>query len=49
VHIVGSIPAAVAGRSDREDENWMDSLGYTRISIGYMRVSIDIILGYAIG
>ncbi len=24
VHIVGSIPAAVAGGSDREDENWMD-------------------------
>jgi hypothetical protein len=45
VHIVGSILAAVAGRSDREDENWMDSLGYTRMSIGYMRISI----GYAIG
>jgi hypothetical protein len=40
VHIIGSIPAPVAGRSDREDENWMDSLGYTRISFGYMRISI---------
>ena len=40
MHIVGSIPAAVAGGSDREDENWMDSLGYTRISIAYMRISI---------
>ena len=28
MHTVGSIPAAVAGGSDRGDEIWMDSFGY---------------------
>ncbi len=49
MHIVGSIPAAVAGGSDREDENgrdiiWisMDILGYhfwifNWISSGYIK------------
>ncbi len=49
MHIVGSIPAAVAGGSDREDENWKDILGYPRILFGYLRISLEIILGYSIG
>jgi hypothetical protein len=40
VHTVGSIPAAVAGGSDRGDEIWMDSFGYFWISYGYMWISI---------
>jgi hypothetical protein len=35
VHIVGSIPAAVAGGSDREDENLMDIHGYHLDIHGY--------------
>ena len=55
MHTVGSIPAAVAGGSDRGDEIWMDSFGYFWISYGYMWISIGyhswifdwIIFGYS--
>ncbi len=57
MNIVGPIPAAVAGGSDREDENWKDITGYPRISVDiigylwipYLDIRLDIIwihLGY---